>query len=87
MTVKIVPAKPGDLPALFALLEDSGLPTAGLSAHLPTALVARAAGGWLGAPPSNCMERMRGSRSVAVAAPLRGQGLGERLTHAALDLA
>jgi amino-acid N-acetyltransferase len=30
---------------------------------------------------------MRGSRSVAVAAPLRGKGLGERLTHAALDLA
>jgi hypothetical protein len=40
MTVKIVPAKPGDLPALFALLKDSGLPTAGLSAHLAIVLVA-----------------------------------------------
>jgi hypothetical protein len=41
MSVKIVPAQIGDLPALFALLEDSGLPAAGLAAHLATTLVAR----------------------------------------------
>lgn len=40
MTVKIVPVQSDDLPALFALLEDSGLPTAGLAAHLATTLVA-----------------------------------------------
>lgn len=38
--MKIVPAKSGDLPALFALLEDSDLPTMGLTAHLVTTLVA-----------------------------------------------
>ena len=41
MTVKIVPAHTSDLPALFALLEDNGPPTSGLSAHLATTLVAR----------------------------------------------
>lgn len=87
MTVKIDSAQTGDLPALFALLEDSGLPTAGLAAHLATTLVARG-GEWLvGSAALELYGTDALLRSVAVAAPLRGQGVGERLTHAALDLA
>jgi amino-acid N-acetyltransferase len=87
MTVKIVPVKSGDLPALFALLEDSGLPTVGLSAHLATTLVARDGERLVGSAALELYGTDALLRSVAVAAPLRGQGLGERLIHAALDLA
>ena len=87
MTVKIVPAHMSDLPALLALLEDSGLPTSGLSAHLATTLVACDGERLVGSAALELSGTDALLRSVAVAAPLRGQGLGEQLTHAALDLA
>jgi amino-acid N-acetyltransferase len=87
MTVKIDSAQTGDLPALFALLEDSGLPTAGLAAHLATTLVAHDGERLVGSAALELYGSEALLRSVAVAAPLRGQGLGEQLTHSALELA
>lgn len=87
MTVKIDSAQTGDLPGLFALLEDSDLPTAGLAAHLATTLVARDGERVVGSAALELYGTEALLRSVAVAVPLRGQGIGERLTHAALELA
>lgn len=87
MSARVGPARGEELPELLALLEENGLPREGLEEHLATALAA-----WEG-------ERVVGSaalelygtsallRSVAVAEERRGQGLGERLTREALDLA
>ena len=87
MDLDIAPATPNDLTAVLELVDASGLPQAGLDAHIATTLVARDNSRIVG---TAALELYGGSallRSVAVAAPLRGQGLGQRLTTAALDLA
>jgi amino-acid N-acetyltransferase len=78
-------ATPGELPEILALLEENGLPTEGLSEHIGSALVAREGGKIAG---SAALEVYGGDallRSVAVDERLRGLGLGQRLTLAALD--
>ena len=83
----ISPATPADLTAVLELIDASGLPRAGLDAHIATTLVARENSRIVG---TAALELYGGSallRSVAVAAALRGQGLGHRLTTAALELA
>ena len=87
MDLDISPATPADLTAVLELIDASGLPRAGLDAHVATMLVARENSRIVG---TAALELYGGSallRSVAVAAPLRGQGLGRRLTSAALELA
>jgi amino-acid N-acetyltransferase len=86
-SITIAAARPSELPAVLALLEQSGLPQDGLSEHLATTVVARDGDAVVG---SAALEIYGGAallRSVAVDAGLRGQGLGQRLTRAALDLA
>ena len=87
MAPGIEPASPADLPAIEALLSACGLPLDGLREHSGAALVARQDGAVVG---SAALELYGGAallRSVAVAAALRGQGLGRRLARAALRLA
>jgi amino-acid N-acetyltransferase len=86
-TVLIDPATPTDLPALLALLTASGLPHAGLAEHLATGLVARTTDALVGSAALELYGPSALLRSVAVAPALRGQGLGQRLTSAALALA
>jgi amino-acid N-acetyltransferase len=86
-SITIAVARNSDLSALLALLERSGLPQAGLADHLATTIVARSGDAVVG---SAALEVYGGAallRSVAVDATLRGHGLGQRLTRAALDLA
>ncbi len=87
MTVSIEPARSEDLPAVLALLENSGLPKDGLAEHLATTLVARDDGRIVGSAALELYAAAALLRSVAVDARLRGQGLGQRLARAALDLA
>ncbi|HLF28368.1 MAG TPA: arsenic resistance N-acetyltransferase ArsN2 [Anaerolineae bacterium] len=87
MTISIAPARSDELPAILALLENSGLPPDGLSDHLATALVARADGRIVGSAALELYGPSALLRSVAVAAARRGQGLGQRLVQAALELA
>src|SRR5262245_64718992 len=87
MTITIGPACPGDLPAVLALLERSGLPQDGLSEHLATTLVARDGDAIVGSAALEVYRKAALLRSVAVDSALRGQGLGQRLTRTALDLA
>ena len=84
---EIRPATSGDLPDILTLLARSKLPADGLADHLATALVARAAGGIAGCAAVEIYGAAGLLRSVAVEPGRRGEGLGHRLTKAALDLA
>jgi amino-acid N-acetyltransferase len=73
--------------AVLDLLERSGLPQDGLSEHWPTTLVARADQTIVGSAALEMYGTAALLRSVAVDQTRRGQGLGQKLTQAALKLA
>ena len=85
--VSIEPVAEGDVPALYDLLQASGLPVDGLAAHLSTAFIAKNDSQILGSVALEVYGKSALLRSVAVAAPLRGTGLGRQLVEAAFDLA
>ena len=87
MTPEITPANATDLPAIFALLDANRLPRAGLEAYVASTLVVREDGDIVGTAALELYGRSALLRSVAVAAALRGGGVGHALTAAALDLA
>ncbi len=87
MSVVIEPVHTNDVPALFALLEQSDLPQEGLHDHVATTLVAREDQIIVGSAALEIYGKAALLRSVAVADHLRGQGLGQHLTNAALNLA
>ena len=87
MTISIEHAHAYELPAILDLLTESGLPQEGLSDHLETTLVARADESVVGSAALEHYGTSALLRSVAVERAFRGQGLGGRLTHAALVLA
>jgi len=87
MPITIEAAQSGDLPAILTLLERSGLPQDGLSDHVATTLIAREEQTIVGSAALEVYDTAALLRSVAVEQRLRGQGLGQRLTIAALDLA
>jgi amino-acid N-acetyltransferase len=87
MMVTISAAHHRDIPAILALLERSGLPQDGFPDHVGTALAARVGERVVGSAAIELYGTAALLRSVAVDAPLRGQGLGQQLTRAALDLA
>lgn len=80
-------AHPEDFAAVLDLLRRSELPTDDLERHLPTILVARRDGRVVGSAALELYGSGALLRSVAVDAALRGEGLGHRLTEAALTLA
>jgi nucleoside-diphosphate-sugar epimerase/N-acetylglutamate synthase-like GNAT family acetyltransferase len=83
----LVPAHDGDLPMILALLQASKLPTDGLADHFATTLVARAGGAIVGCAAVEVYRTAGLLRSVAVDVARRGEGLGERLTASAVELA
>jgi amino-acid N-acetyltransferase len=87
--VRIAPARAGEREEVVALLEGCALPPAGIDDHFPRAfLVARGDdGALLGAAGVEIHGGAGLLRSVAVAEAARGQGLGERLSRAAMELA
>ncbi|HEX4575140.1 MAG TPA: arsenic resistance N-acetyltransferase ArsN2 [Gemmatimonadales bacterium] len=87
MPPTVTPAVRTDLPAIFDLLDRSKLPRAGLEDHVGSTLVARAGKRILGSAALEVYGNAALLRSVAVADEFRGQGLGQVLTAAALDLA
>jgi len=86
MSVSIERAGREELPEVFGLLRDNGLPTEGLEEHAATTLVVRDPLELIG---SAALELYGAAalllRSVAVRSDRRGRGLGRRLTGAALD--
>jgi amino-acid N-acetyltransferase len=87
MTITIAPPDATDIPAILALLERNGLPQDGFLDHVRTALVARVGESVVGSAALELYGKAALLRSVAVDASLRGQGLGQQLTRAALELA
>jgi len=87
MDVKIGVVQGDEITAVLALLAENDLPTEGLSAHLATTLVARDNGIIVGSAALELYGHAALLRSVAVSATHRGQGLGVRLSQAALALA
>lgn len=85
--MQIVRAQPTDAPALDALLHRSGLPQDGVAEHLATALIAYDGAAVVGCAALEVYGTHALLRSVAVDVPARGQGWGQQLTQAALDLA
>lgn len=85
--VLIEPARQEDLSAILSLLARNGLPQDGLSDHLAAALVARDGEAVLGCAALELYGSAALLRSVCVEEALRGQGWGQRLTQAALELA
>jgi len=87
VSIRIEPASRSDLAAILNLLTQSRLPHDGLSEHLTTAIVAREDQEVIGSAALELYGTAALLRSVAVAPAWRGQGLGQRLTRAALELA
>ncbi|WP_026370875.1 arsenic resistance N-acetyltransferase ArsN2 [Kallotenue papyrolyticum] len=87
MSITIERAQPADLEAVRQLLQRSQLPLDGLDAAHLLLLVARRDGAILGCAGLELYSDAALLRSVAVDTTARGQGLGQRLTAAALDLA
>lgn len=85
--ITISTAQQSDIPAILALLEQSGLPQEGFAEHVASALAARAGERIVGSAALELYGNSALLRSVAVDSQLRGQGLGQQLTRAALDLA
>ncbi len=85
--VLIDSACPDDLPAIVSLLERGGLPRAGIERHVGTAVVARDGTQVVGCAAVELYGTAGLLRSVAIDPDARGQGLGLRLTDAALALA
>lgn len=83
----IEPADEKTLPAILSLLAASQLPQEGLSDYLQTALIARNGDQIIGSAALELYGTAALLRSVAVASDYRGQGLGQQLTRAAIDLA
>jgi amino-acid N-acetyltransferase len=83
--ITIEPARKSDLPAVVALLQQNGLPDDGLAEHFETTWVARRSGEVVGCVALEIYADGALLRSLAVQERLRGNGLGERLTRAALD--
>ena len=81
--IEIEPARTSDRPAIEALLEASGLPIDGFELALGTAVVAREEGRIVGCAAVEPYGSVGLLRSVCVALPFRGLGLGSRLVDRA----
>lgn len=85
--IMVMPAEPADEPGVTRLLTAAGLPLAGVHEHLAGFVVASRAGQIVGAAGLEQHGDQGLLRSVAVAADLRGTGLGRRLVEAVLAVA
>ena len=85
--VMIDAAREHDLPAVCRLLETQHLPLDGVAEHVATMVVAKDGETLVGAAVVELYADGALLRSVVVDPDVRGQGLGHRLTEAALRVA
>jgi amino-acid N-acetyltransferase len=83
----IQPAERSDLPAIRRLLETQHLPLDGVDEHIATTVVAKQGSEVMGAAAVELYEDGALLRSLVVDPAVRGQGLGHRLSEAALSIA
>lgn len=82
---RIRDARPPDAEPVIRLLEKAGLPTVEVERWLPHYVVAEASGEVVGVAGLEVHGSDGVLRSVVVAEPRRGSGLGDRLVTAAVD--
>ena len=82
--IRIEPAAASDAADIERFVEAAGLPLDGLADHLTTTLVARRGPAIVGTAALEVYTDGALLRSVAVDASLRGAGLGQQLTAAAI---
>jgi len=87
MKVEIRPANPDELPELIELLQQSGLPLAGVEAHLTNYLVATKVGRMVGMVGLEVYGDVGLLRSLAVVPTEKGTGVGKELVVAILEKA
>jgi amino-acid N-acetyltransferase len=80
-------AEHSDLPVVRRLLDSQHLPLDGIDEHLETMVVADSGSEVVGAAAVELYEDGALLRSVVVSPSVRGQGLGHRLSEAALSIA
>jgi len=80
-------AEASDVPAVRLLLETQHLPLEGVDDHVATMIVVKQGGEVVGAAAVELYADGALLRSVVVDPAVQGQGLGRRLTAAALDIA
>jgi amino-acid N-acetyltransferase len=85
--IQIDDASPADFDLVCALLEEHGLPVAGLREHFDHAIVARLDGEVVGSAELEVHSDGALLRSVAVAPRLTGRGVGHNLVEAILKRA
>ena len=85
--VNLRPAKQGDLPAVLRILDDLGLPVAGVEESFGSFIVAETEGRLVGVAGLELHGPDGVLRSVAVDPAYRGGGLGGRLTRRILEQA
>lgn len=85
--IELGPIRLDEAPQLLRLLDENHLPREGLMLHLSTTLVARNAAGVIASAALEVHGDAALLRSVAVASPHRGAGLGIRITRAAMEWA
>ena len=83
----IQPAEPRDLPAVRRLLETQHLLLDGIDDHVSTMVVAKRGDEVVGAAAVELYSDGALLRSVVVDPVVQGQGLGHRLSDAAVDIA
>ena len=83
----IRPAETSDLPAVRRLLESQHLPLDGLDEHVSTMVVATQGSDVVGAAAVELYTDGALLRSVVVDPKVQGQGIGHRLSDAALNIA
>ena len=83
----ILPAEPGDLQEVRQLLAAQHLPLDGIDAQVKTMVVAKDNDAIVGAAAVELYPDGALLRSVVVSPLAQGQGLGRRLTEAALNIA
>jgi len=85
--MEIEAARENDLAAVHRLLEQERLPLEGIDAHVATMVVARNGTDVVGTAAVELYPDGALLRSVVVDPRVQGEGLGHRLTEAALNLA
>lgn len=83
--ITIAPATAADLAPIKALLEGSGLPTAGVDEHWKTFIVARDGDRIVGCGGAEAYQFAALIRSVAVLPDYRSHGTGRRIVRQLLD--
>lgn len=83
--ITITPASAADLEPIKALLEASGLPTAGVDDHWKTFIVARDGEKLVGCGGAEAYQVAALLRSIAILPEYRSNGIGRRIVRQLLD--